>query len=235
MDILRIMKQSEFQILALAAGIEKIYGTGKYAPLSQQETMYGLHELIRNGILTEDNGQFLFCEPYRTIFMELKNADRLLAVTSEKSGTQDVSIYKGKKLITLEESRQDAGALRIGQYELQELPGLLEEKGFLPDAYVPLDIALLQPQEELEERLAPGMRELLMSAEKMDLSGEMQEQLWEQFLLFDLKNQGMQEPFEAIYLLENPCNYWIAVKNRENVEYTQYAPQRLCDRLREIF
>lgn len=231
METLQILQQREFRILAAAAGISELYGMGGGEPLSQQEVMYGLHELVQRGVLAGDGQEFMFCEPFRTIFHALKDADRLLVVTGRGQDMQDFCIYQGEKPVLLEESRQDADAVRVGVYEPEALYELLEERGFLPRAYVPMDIALLQKEEELTEALTKQTRAYLEKSLQADLPEEAEEQIIARYLLYDLKREQKREPFKAFYLLENPCNYWIAEKDAQTLSYLQYDQQTLYEKI----
>lgn len=234
MEVLEILQQSELQLLAAAAGITEWYGLTAGQQLTEQETMYGLHELVRRGALYGREGQFQFCEPYRTIFMTIKTADRLLAVTGKEQEMQNVCVYCGEKLVTLEESRQDAAAVRIGVYGWEALYGLLEERGFLPEPYVEPDIAGLQPEEEFTEMLSEQIKQLLVQPLRFDFSKEKEAQLLAQYLIFDLKREQRREPFQAFYLLANPCNYWIAAKDIQSLSYLRYDRENLMENIRSV-
>lgn len=234
MEVMEILQQPELQLLAAAAGITEWYGATAGQPLTEQETMYWLHELIRRGVLSGGEGKFRFCEPYRTIFRTIKTADRLLAVTGNAQEMQNVCLYCGEKLVTLEESRQDADAVRIGVYEWEALHGLLEERGFLPEPYVEPDIAGLQPEEEFTEMLSEQVKQLLVQPDRFDFSTEKEAQLLVQYLMFDLKREQKREPFQAFYLLANPCNYWIAAKDIQSLSYLRYDREKLLESIRGV-
>lgn len=232
MEVLEILQQTELQILAAAAGIREWYGLADEQALTEQETMYGVHELVRRGVLCSEEGVFWFSEPYRTIFLTLKTADRLLAVTGKEPEMQDFCLYCGEKLVVLEESRQDTAAVRIGICEWEDLYELMRERGFLPKPYVEADIAALQTVEEFARMLPEEIRRRLGQPGLPDLSKEGTEQLLAQYLIFDLKREKKQEPFQAFYLFENPCNYWIAEKDRQSFGFLRYDGDNLLESIR---
>ena len=235
METLHILPLYEFQILAAAVGITDLYGINPGDPLQEDTLMYGIHEMVRKGILISQENGFNLIEPYRTIFLSIKDASWILAVTGSEPEMENICFYLGEKLITLEESRQDSKALRIGVYEKEEMFSLLEERGFLPKPYLEPDVSAIQPEEELLEALQSDTREGLMRRGSFFLlngeKGDRMPEILAQYLVFAFGKEKETLPRKAFYLLSNPCNYWVAEKDREETIFLHYDTHSLYERI----
>lgn len=201
MEELFILREEEFQILATALDFTDVYGICTVHMPDEAFVLYTVHEMVQKGILEKTKEGFCPAPVYRTAFSNMKAAEKILAVTGKNEETEDICFYLGDKLISLEESRQDKNAVRIGIFEKSELRGLLSERGFLPEPFWKQDIAGLQKEEEL-------------TPEK--------ENVLAQYVLF-CPSEKKQEPYKSFRILQNGCNYRIAEKDDEAVVYAAYS------------
>lgn len=234
METLHILQKMEFQILAAAVGITDLYGIRLGESLSEKTLMYGIHEMVRKKILIDKESSFEISEPYRSAFLSLKDTKWIFAAAGSGTEMENTCFYLGEKLVTIEESLQDKNAVRMGVYEKEALYVLLQEKGFLPKPYLDLDIAVLQPQEELLEALSEDTRKGLFEPEEFFLYSweeESRQEILAQYLVFAFGKDVEPVPRKALYLLSNPCNYWIAEKDREQTTLLQYDENNLYERI----
>lgn len=228
METLHILEQSEFQILAAAVGITDLYGIEPGEPLSEKDVMYHIHEMVQKGLLSEQEKGFSIDENIKTALLFLKNTKKILAVTGSGQGMENTCFYIGEKVITLEESLRDKNAIRIGVYDKDMLFSLLSEKGFLPKPFVEMDIAVLQPQEELLETLSEDTQKGLFETAQFEL---LKEEVLIQYLVFAYGADREPLAVKGLYLLLNPCNYWIAEKDREETVFLQYDESSMYERI----
>lgn len=235
MDILHILSYLDFQVLAGVAGISQLYGVRVNQTYSEQEMMYCVHELVKRGILKGENGQFSMEEPYRTIFRSLKNSQYILAMTGIMDDMRNVCIYIGDKLVAVEDSLQDQNAVRIGVYEPDQLKRLMKENGFMPKAYMEMDIAMLQSEKELTESLEQEIRECLFEPKRFFLLDEKEQsgKVLGQYLIFSYGMRKQHIPCHGFYLIDNVCNYWIARKDGEQTTLSQYSEDSMFQNIIE--
>lgn len=203
MEELFILREEEFQILAIAMDFRDVYGICTVHMPDEASVLYTIHEMVQKGILEKTKEGFCPAPVYRTAFSNMKAAEKILAVTGKNEETEDICFYLGEKLISLEESRQDKNAVRIGIFEKRALRGLLSERGFLPKPFWKQDIAGLQKEEELPPE---------------------EENVLAQYVLF-CPSEKKQEPYKTFLLLQNGCNYRIAEKDDEAVVYAVYSTE----------
>ncbi|MBD5459947.1 MAG: hypothetical protein HDR26_03240 [Lachnospiraceae bacterium] len=147
MEELLILGETEFQILAAAMGLTRIYGIRPKSEPDEAAVMYTIHEMAGKGILVQEGGGFRLREPYRTAVLSMKEAGWILAVTGKDREMSDACFYLGDRLVSLEESLQDESAIKIGVHEREELFPQLSDRGFLPKPFLDPDIAGLQERE----------------------------------------------------------------------------------------
>ncbi len=214
MEEILILQQTEFQILAAIVNLNKVYGIQPKEELDEKLFMYGVHEMTEKGILKKENGKFAIQEPYRTVMLSIRNAENVLAVTGKTDETGNTGFYFGEKLIVLEESIQDAAALRIGVFEPEDLYTLLEEKEFLPMPLLDPDIAELQTEEELME----------------DLDGK-ELPIYAGYKIIRLRDGAVRE--KTIQLILNPYNYWIMEEEDGDSRFYRYTREDLFEKLKQ--
>lgn len=200
LEELFILQEEEFQILATAMDFTEVYGICTTHVQDETSVFYALYEMVQKGILEKTEEGFRLAVVYRTAFQNMKKAEKILAVTGRGEDTSDICLYLGKKLISLEESRQDEHAVKIGIFEKSELKRLLSERGFLPKPFWKPDIAVLE------------------KGEGMPLQEEM---VFAQYLLFS-PSEKPREPYRSFRLLQNGCDYRIAEDKKETTVYTAY-------------
>lgn len=203
MEELFILQEEEFQILATAMDFTDVYGICTTHTPDEASVLYAIHGMVQKGILEKTKEGFCPAPVYRIAFSNMKTAEKILAVTGKNEETADICFYLGDKLISLEESRQDKNAVRIGIFEKYELRRLLSERGFLPEPFWEQDVAELQEDEE-------------------PLPGE--ESVFAQYLLFS-PQEKKQEPYKSFRLLQNGCDYRFAEKDGETVTYAVYSEE----------
>lgn len=209
MEELFILQEEEFQILATAMDFTDVYGICTVHTPGEASVLYAIHEMVQKGILEKAKEGFCPAPVYRTAFSNMKTAEKILAVTGKNEETADICFYLGERLISLEESRQDKNAVKIGIYEKSELRSLLAERGFLPEPFWKQDIAELQKEGEL-------------------WSGE--ETVFVQYVIFSPPDKK-QEPYQCFRLLQNGCDYRIAEKDGEAVGYAVYSTEEFWMRI----
>lgn len=200
MEELFILREEEFQILATAMDFTDVYGICTVHTPDEASVLYAVHEMVQKGILEKTKEGFCPAPVYRTAFSNMKAAEKILAVTGSNEETADTCFYLGDKLISLEESRQDKNAVRIGIFEKSELRGLLSERGFLPEPFWKQDIAEVQKEGE------PTPED---------------ESVFAQYVLFCPLDKK-QEPYKSFQLLQNGCDYRIAENDDKAVVYAAY-------------
>lgn len=188
MEVQWILQETEFLILAAAMGIENIYGIRPQQEPGESEVMYAVHEMTGKGILLFENGVFFVREPYRSAFLTINTAKRILAVTGSSPDMVDTCFYFGRQMITLEKSRWDEHAVRIGMVKKKELYGQLCDRGFLPEPFWETDIAGMQEVEKLADEEA---------------------QLYASYLIFDPEREN-REPCKEFQLLRSSGNDWVS-------------------------
>lgn len=203
MEELFILREEEFQILATAIDFTDVYGICTVHAPDEASVLYAIHEMVQKGILEKTEEGFCPAPVYRTAFSNMKAAKKILSVTGKEEETADVCFYIGDKLISLEESRQDKNAVRIGIFERSELRELLSERGFLPKSFWEQDIGKLQKAGELP------------------FEGET---VFAQYVLF-CPPEKKQEPYKSFWLLQNGCDYRIVEKDGEAVGYAAYGTE----------
>ena len=208
MEELFILQEIEFQILAGAMGIKRVYGIKPETELDETNTMYTIHEMTGKGILLQDEKGLYITEPYRTALQIMKNADQILTVAGEKPG--ECCFYFGEKIVSLESSRQDKNAVKIGLFEREMLCGKLQDGEFLPQPLLEMDIACLQSEEDMLESENP---------------------VYDEFCLYSTSDE---EAKMKIFLLENPCNYWIKIEESDKVMYMHYSVESCYDCLKSV-
>lgn len=201
MEELFILREEEFQILATAMDFTDVYGICTVHTLDEASVLYAVHEMVQKGILEKTKEGFCPTPVYRTAFSNMKAAEKILAVTGKNEETVDTCFYLGNKLISLEESRQDKNAVRIGIFEKSELRGLLSERGFLPEPFWKQEIVGFQKKGELP------------------FKGET---VFAQYVLF-CPPEKKQEPYKSFLLLQNGCDYRIAENDDKAVVYAAYS------------
>ena len=203
MEELFILQEEEFQILATAMDFTDVYGICTVHTPDEASVLYAIHEMVQKGILEKTKEGFYLAPVYRTAFSNMKTAEKILAVTGKNEEVSDICFYLGDRLISLEESRQDKNAVKIGIYEKCELRSLLAERGFLPEPFWEQDIAELQKEGEL-----------LLT----------EETVLAQYVLFSPPDKK-QEPYKNFRLLQNGCDHRIAEKDGEAVAYAVYSAE----------
>ena len=203
MEELFILREEEFQILATAMDFTDVYGICTVHAPDEASVLYAIHEMVQKRILEKTKEGFCPAPVYRTAFSNMKAAEKILAVTGKNEETADICFYLGNKLISLEESRQDKNAVKIGIFEKRELRGLLSERGFLPEPFWEQDIVGLQREGELP------------------LKGET---VFAKFVLF-CPAKKKQKPYKSFQILQNGCDYRIAEKDDEAVVHTAYSTE----------
>lgn len=201
MEELFILQEEEFQILAAAMDFTEIYGIPAIHVPDETSVFYALYEMVQKGILEKAEEGFRLAEVYRTAFQNMKSAEKILAVTGRDEESSDICFYLGDKLISLEESRQDKHAVKIGVFEKCELQKLLSERGFLPEPFWKADIAGQQAGEELPLK---------------------EETVFAEYLWF-LPSEKAGKPYQSFRLLQNGCDYRIAEEKGEITVYTAYG------------
>lgn len=205
-----ILQETEFQILAAVMGIENIYGIRPQQKPGESEVMYVVHEMAEKGILFFENGSFSVREPYRSAFLSIKTAKRILAVTGSGPEMADTCFYFGRQMITLEKSIWDEHAVRIGMANKEELYEQLCGREFLPESFWEPDIAGMQEVEELADE---------------------EVQLYASYLIFDPAHEK-KEPCKGFKLIRSSCNYWVQEGESEFVCYDRKSfYERLLDAL----
>ncbi|MDE6642430.1 MAG: hypothetical protein K2K63_18120 [Acetatifactor sp.] len=207
MEELMILRQMEFQVLAAALGIEEIFGVRPRKDMSclgQSELLYIILEMAQKGILKPNGRKYEVQEPWRTMMCSIGEAGKILAVENREE--RAVTFFFGRELICLEESAQDADAVRIGMYAPEECYRLLEEKGFLPPPHLEADLAALQTEEEAKDWFAG------VTAPGDDIPFICHYRIFDGFKI-------LQDDF---YLVDNPCNYWIVRKSGEELRFSRY-------------
>jgi hypothetical protein len=204
--------------------------------------------MTTKGIFKEEGKTFAVEEPYRSAFLSIKNADRILALESGEEELKNVCLYFGEKLVALEESAQDKDALRIGIYEKEDLFRILSEREFLPKALVDEDIAALQSEEEFTEYF----RKSLQASAAGESGGTPDDEMWNrlfeggqcenimkentpsgiyaQYLIF--YPEDGPAPVKAFYILKHPYNFWILEKDREQAVLSCYSAEELYNQLK---
>lgn len=212
MEELLVLQQREFQILAAAMGLKFLYGIPPMEDMAE-DYLYVVHEMVGKEILKPTDLGFSVQEPYRSAMYALKGTQTIMAV-ERKDDTASV-FYYGTKLVCMEESIQDADAIRIGLYAAADLYNVLEERGFLPSPYLDADLAMLQTEDDFKEWLG--------DFEKID-----ELPFFLRYQIFD-NNKRL---IDAFYLIDNPCNYWVARQNGIELSFSRYIKNDLYNELK---
>jgi len=214
MEEILILQQTEFRILAAIVNLNKVYGIRPKEVLDEKEFMYGVHEMAAKGILKKEAEKFSIQDPYKTMILSIRDAQKILAVAGNGNEVGKTCFYFGEKLIVMEESMQDDAALRIGVFNREDFYTLLEEKAFLPMPLLDPDVAQLQTEEELLEDLKD--KELPVYAE------------------YKIMNRyGNEVVNKDIKLIYNPYNYWIMENEDGDSLFFRYTKEDLFDRLKQ--
>lgn len=209
MEELLILRETEFQILAAAMGLTRMYGIRPKSEPDEAAVMYTIHEMAGKGILIREDGKFRLREPYRTAVLSMKEADWILAVTGKDGEMSDACFYFGDRLVSLEESMQDECAIKIGIHEREELFTQLSDRGFLPKPFLDPDIAGLQERENtVWDEGNVYARYLLLAA-----GGE------------------RQEVVRDFSLIREACSYRVAERTGDLREYWEYEAQSFYELL----
>lgn len=201
-----ILQETEFQILAAAMEIKDIYGIRPQHEPGESEVMYAVHEMAEKGILLFENGGFSVREPYRSAFLSIKTAKRILAVTGSGTEMAGACFYLGQQMVTLEKSIWDEHAVRIGIVKQEELYEQLSGRGFLPEPFWEPDIAGMQESKELDDE---------------------EVQIYASYVIFD-PAQEKKVPRKGFKLLCSSCNYWVS---EGESEFECYDRKSFYDRL----
>ena len=210
MEELFILQEAEFQILAGAIGLKRVYGIKPETVLDETNTMYTIHEMTRKGILLQDEKGLFITEPYRTAFTVMKEAKQIVTAEGEKTGER--CFYSGEKMVCLECSQQDKNAVKIGLFDRELFCGQLVESDFLPQPLLEPDIAQLQSEDDMLEDENPVYAEFCFYA----------------------VSETEEVPEIKISLLENPCNYWIKIEENDEIRYMHYDIESCYNCLKSV-
>ena len=214
MEELFILSQTEFQILAASRGIRRFFGVKSNVVLDETMVLYQIHEMAQRGILTQNGEGFEIQETYRNLMDGIKNATKLLVISDTRDTNGNVCIYKGEKIVCLEESPRDEDSLRLGIYEGDELSQVLRDRELLPENSYDSDIMQLQDPEQYREEILAASP--LVSYEVMMNDAEIAE----------------KQIIEVVMLLGQ---YWIRKQGiGESIEIFGYDRQQMCETLQEL-
>ena len=214
MEELFILSQTEFQILAASRGIRRFFGVKSNVVLDETMVLYQIHEMAQRGILTQNGEGFEIQETYRNLMDGIKNATKLLVISDTRDTNGNVCIYKGEKIVCLEESPRDEDSLRLGIYEGDELSQVLRDRELLPENSYDSDIMQLQDPEQYREEILAASP--LVSYEVMMNDAEIAE----------------KQIIEVVMVLGQ---YWIRKQGiGESIEIFGYDRQQMCETLQEL-
>lgn len=214
MEELFILSQTEFQILAASRGIRRFFGVKSNVVLDETMVLYQIHEMAQRGILTQNGEGFEIQETYRNLMDGIKNATKLLVISDTRDTNGNVCIYKGEKIVCLEESPRDEDSLRLGIYEGDDLSQVLRDRELLPENSYDSDIMQLQDPEQYREEILAASP--LVSYEVMMNDAEIAE----------------KQIIEVVMVLGQ---YWIRRQGiGESIEIFGYDRQQMCETLQEL-
>lgn len=214
MEELFILSQTEFQILAASRGIRRFFGVKSNVVLDETMVLYQIHEMAQRGILTQNGEGFEIQETYRNLMDGIKNATKLLVISDTRDTNGNVCIYKGEKIVCLEESPRDEDSLRLGIYEGDDLSQVLRDRELLPENSYDSDIMQLQDPEQYREEILAASP--LVSYEVMMNDAEIAE----------------KQIIEVVMVLGQ---YWIRKQGiGESIEIFGYERQQMCETLQEL-
>ncbi len=214
MEELFILSQTEFQILAASRGIRRFFGVKSNVVLDETMVLYQIHEMAQRGILTQNGEGFEIQETYRNLMDGIKNATKLLVISDTRDTNGNVCIYKGEKIVCLEESPRDEDSLRLGIYEGDDLSQVLRDRELLPENSYDSDIMQLQDPEQYREEILAASP--LVSYEVMMNDAEIAE----------------KQIIEVVMVLGQ---YWIRKQGiGESIEIFGYDRQQMCETLQEL-
>ena len=214
MEELFILSQTEFQILAASRGIRRFFGVKSNVVLDETMVLYQIHEMAQRGILTQNGEGFEIQETYRNLMDGIKNATKLLVISDTRDTNGNVCIYKGEKIVCLEESPRDEDSLRLGIYEGDDLSQVLRDRELLPENSYDSDIMQLQDPEQYREEILAASP--LVSYEVMMNDAEIAE----------------KQIIEVVMVLGQ---YWIRRRGiGESIEIFGYDRQQMCETLQEL-
>ena len=214
MEELFILSQTEFQILAASRGIRRFFGVKSNVVLDETMVLYQIHEMAQRGILTQNGEGFEIQETYRNLMDGIINATKLLVISETRDTNGNVCIYKGEKIVCLEESPRDEDSLRLGIYEGDDLSQVLRDRELLPENSYDSDIMQLQDPEQYREEILAASP--LVSYEVMMNDAEIAE----------------KQIIEVVMVLGQ---YWIRKQGiGESIEIFGYDRQQMCETLQEL-
>ena len=214
MEELFILSQTEFQILAASRGIRRFFGVKSNVVLDETMVLYQIHEMAQRGILTQNGEGFEIQETYRNLMDGIKNATKLLVISDTRDTNGNVCIYKGEKIVCLEESPRDEDSLRLGIYEGDDLSQVLRDRELLPENSYDSDIMQLQDPEQYREEILAASP--LVSYEVMMNDAEIAE----------------KQIIEVVMVLGQ---YWIRKQGiGESIEIFGYERQQMCETLQDL-
>ena len=214
MEELFILSQTEFQRLAASRGIRRFFGVKSDVGLDETMVLYQIHEMAQRGILTQNGEGFEIQETYRNLMDGIKNATKLLVISDTRDTNGNVCIYKGEKIVCLEESPRDEDSLRLGIYEGDDLSQVLRDRELLPENSYDSDIMQLQDPEQYREAILAASP--LVSYEVMMNDAEIAE----------------KQIIEVVMVLGQ---YWIRKQGiGESIEIFGYERQQMCETLQEL-
>lgn len=214
MEELFILSQTEFQILAASRGIRRFFGVKSNVVLDETMVLYQIHEMAQRGILTQNGEGFEIQETYRNLMDGIKNATKLLVISDTRDTNGNVCIYKGEKIVCLEESPRDEDSLRLGIFEGDDLSQVLRDRELLPENSYDSEIMQIQDPEQYREEILAA--DPLVSYEVMMNDAEIAE----------------KQIIEVVMVLGQ---YWIRKQGiGESIEIFGYDRQQMCETLQEL-
>ncbi|MDO4513557.1 MAG: hypothetical protein Q4B72_05925 [Lachnospiraceae bacterium] len=219
-----ILRSEEFRFLASMAGIKRFFALQLLEEeLEEEQNAYLiLHRMVEKGFFSytgENQTTFSLLEPYRGIVRNLQKVEKVIDI--RRPGGRHLCVYLADRVVTMEESERDHGAVRVALYEKPEWKEILSAKEFLPVQPLGEDIAALQSKEEM-----------LALLEQKHADFEYPESMGYEFSCYELAEKQVAKT-EKISVFPMPVNYWLEKKQGDDKTYELYTEKRLWELLLE--
>lgn len=128
--VIYLITETEFILLASAAGIESLYGFELQSEkLSRADSIFALQELTGRQYMEVTQSGFKPMEIMAEIFAVIKEASSILEV-HKKSGKTCI-LYIGDQTVYVAKSSRRKGIFEVGTMSVEDTWGFLEEEGWI--------------------------------------------------------------------------------------------------------
>ena len=120
-----VVKDMELNVLLAAAGVDRICSFSESMTEEEEKVPYLIHEMVRKGLVGQENDALYIASPYKELIAGIKNAKSVLTFVPEEKNEMPTSIYLGKPCIVIQDSPNDKAAVRMRMADLEDVMELL--------------------------------------------------------------------------------------------------------------